>query len=824
MEFYAHTHPDFPEAKDAEDHWELLFTPFGEGNGECRGYPDCEACESMDPKHGHLNKVAWWTAKFAEKIGFKHHGFLAGSLHDFGKYSLKFQEYLKGQESTGGDHSTAGAVLLQQSPPETRKPSRSYTLLSIVIASHHSGLFDLLRIDGRDGIFDRFDDTQDLFENIRDHEITISLQDRRSLKNEWDNLAVFLKTHTPFELGLLLKFFFSCLIDADRTATIAFKEGFRIAPDRDWPLLLARFNQKASEKLKCDSDLNLVRSEISELSFRQASREQGMFRLSLPTGSGKTLTSLRFALKHAERHNLDQIIYVVPFTTILDQNAQDARDFLERDDDFIVLEHHSNLSDEIRSQKKEGDYDPNGKLAENWDAPVIFTTMVQFLNALYKGGTKPVRRLHRLSNSIIIFDEVQSLPLKVTHLFNRAANFLTEYCKSTILLCTATQPILHDLPSHPKESLRLSHMPDLILSSDYNCKIFERYELFDLRKGGRKLTYDQLAELAVEKAKSERHILIIVNTKRDAQVLYQRVSKLVEFCGFNVELYFLSTDLCPAHRKDRIKELLNYTHFDSPKFVICISTNLVEAGVDLDFAVVFRAVAPLDSILQAAGRCNRHNKRPQKGQVYVVAIAEELLGRHLKFIEDGAAIAGDILNSIPADSAIKISDSLVDDYFSKLYSRKQNADQMRYPVTIKETEEDDTLINLLSSNLKSLRNRDKNPGHKNHGSPVNGLLQAFKTAGELFEVIPGGTVSILVPYSKGKDFIKKIRNTPTEHLKWSFLREAQSFSITVYRYQFEELQEFNAIELLDEDKNVYSLHESNYDLKDHLGLLPKKSV
>lgn len=817
MQFFAHSKHNNDGRPVPKGEWEPLFTPFGgDPQTQCQGGKGsfCPKCEELDPRHGHLNKVAHLASQFAEKLDLGLHGFTAGLLHDFGKYSKQFQDYISPDSliSMGGDHSTAGASFTRTQLHKT-DPTSSY-LMSICIACHHTGLIDLLCPNGKNGYTSRFTDEKSLTVPIKQFIKELQFPNSSEFKPEIEHLKSNLKRNagTPFEMGLVTKFFFSCLIDADRTATIAFIEGKTEPPTRNWKELLRRFHLKCQTEHKFDTELNITRSQISDHCFKQAeSKPQGIYKLSLPTGSGKTLTSLRYALKHAELHKLEQIIFVVPYTTILEQNAQEARDYLE-DNDFVVLEHHSNLSNETRELKKTEDFDPYEKFSENWDAPVIFTTMVQFMNALYQDGTKSVRRLHRLSKSIIVFDEIQTLPLKLTHLFNRAANFLSEYGKSTLVLCTATQPSIDQLPTDSTESLRLADYPNLITAEDYPAKVFDRYVMKNLGK----IHLSELAQQLISSAVSDDHVLVVLNTKDSAKTLFQLVNNHIADQTKDIKIIFLSTDLCPLHRKERIEELTKCSSWDSKQKIICISTNLIEAGVDLDFSHVYRASCPLDSLIQSAGRCNRHNKRKKQGEVFHFELIEETLSTHLKQIATGASITRSLLRDF-TDKPIKLTDRNKDDYFRQLYKTVANQithNPLSYPVRIPATKTDDTLMSLLGTNTHS----KKNSSHL----PQKGFCQSFKTAGQLFEVIPSGTFSLLVPYKEGKSLIKTIRNTSAWELKWSIVREAQAYTISIYRYQFEALEKLDAIETLSEEKKIYALHESNYDTQNHTGLAPKK--
>jgi len=262
-----------------------------------------------------------------------------------------------------------------------------------------------------------------------------------------------------------------------------------------------------------------------------AYRERGLYQLTVPTGGGKTLASLRFALHHAERNNMDRIIYVVPYTSIIDQNARVARSvfaFLEESGRHIVLEHHSNLT-------PEQDTSQSKLLVENWDAPIIYTTAVQFLETLFAAGTRGVRRLHQLANAVIIFDEIQTIPIRTVHLFNNAINFLVDQCSSTVVFCTATQPLLNEVDVK-KGAARLS--PNFQMMSDVGSLFRElhRAAIEDRCKSGG-WTDDEVAETALQQLDEAGSVLIIVNKKAQAKELFQRLH------GKTEHVYHLSTSI-----------------------------------------------------------------------------------------------------------------------------------------------------------------------------------------------------------------------------------------------------------------------------------------
>ncbi len=540
-------------------------------------------------------------------------GELIGLLHDLGKATDEFQTYLRSFSpgAEGGprndlrgkvDHSTAGAQSLFTYIPEADK-ERSLAgtvaqVLALCIASHHSGMIDCLAPDGADGLARRLLDTEPRIHRLQEAWSHVDSSIRSHANDLMRDAALMVECRRVFasmaeahgdidlQFGLLTRFLFSCLIDADRTDTADFEnpEAALLRQNRrytSWDVLLDRLHRSLA-KMDSTSNVNRIRSEISKECLRAATRDPGIYTLTVPTGGGKTLAALRYALEHARIHGLERMIFVSPYISIVDQNAAVARGFLELEQDpyaSVVLEHHSNLA-------RESDLPSPAQwrrrvLAENWDAPVVFTTSAQVLEALFGQGTRPVRRLHAMAQAVIIFDEVQTLPIQMVHLFNNAINFLVSYCKSSVLLCTATQPILSEVDKK-KGAAWFGNPPEIVSNVQALFESLRRYEVFDHtgRPGG--WTLPETAALVQQEAQTYGSCLAIVNTKPNAKELYQLLRSSSDA---NVEIEHLSTSMCPAHRLevlDRLKQRLPQASAEHP--LICVSTQLIEAGVDIDFA------------------------------------------------------------------------------------------------------------------------------------------------------------------------------------------------------------------------------------------------
>jgi len=768
----------------------------------------------VQPVKVHLQNVAKYAALNASKIDLSSVGEVLGLLHDLGKYSQAFQHYIgsaagiieqdedeyveAGKLKGKIDHSTAGAKHIWNSVEEEDKLQIAAQVMSLCIASHHSGLIDCISIDGENTFEKRMKKPEnkvfysEIINSGIDSELFERINKLISDKAVFSDIINFLKKiaktensersiKSLFQYGLLVRMLFSCLIDADRTDTANFEKPQSGSLRTDgkyngWEKLISRLERKlALFELKTDRQpIDNIRKKIADYCLIKAEDKQGVFTLTVPTGGGKTLSSLRFALHHAKIHKLDRIVYVVPYTSIIDQNAGIVREILESDENEsgrIVLEHHSNLFPEKLTWKTK-------ILAENWDVPIVFTTSVQFLETLFGGGTRSVRRMHQLARSIIIFDEIQTLPVKTTHMFCNAVNFLVNHCKTSIVLCTATQPLLNKV-AEEKGKINFSVSNEIIPDVEDLFKELKRVTIFNKTKP-EGWEIDEVAHLALEQIKEVLSCLIIVNTKRNAQAVFAACQNKSD-----IPVFHLSTDLCPSHRTDVFNRIRNLLDNNQP--VICISTQLIEAGVDIDFGTVIRFIAGLDSIAQAAGRCNRHGKR-HLGSVFVINPREENIDS-MHDIKLGRDVSVRIINEVENLSAGLQKDLLHPDVMERyfqyyFYSR---AGEMSYPIDIGHN---DSLLNLLSLNSSSVnefvRINDKRPGIF--------FNQAFQTAGHNFKAIEDFTRGIVIPYSdEGKGVVADLFSQYATERRFDILRRAQRFSVNAFPNTIKKLLEQKAL-------------------------------
>lgn len=791
--------------------------------------------EAIQPLANHLLETAGFSERFASAIGLPTAGRLLGILHDIGKYSSAFQGYiyrvtgLLGEEEKKNaktqpkiDHSTAAAQLVWDYHKEGMIPSYLAQILAVTLMSHHTrkGMTDFVDSRGRLRFEERLkkslskthkDEVMEKMEPAIRKEIELLITSSE-LKSEFVEVIERIKNqfneHTPryHAFSHLTRFLFSCLLDADRLSTADF-ENPKTAPFRtthhipNWQNLSAKLEQELAS-FSNDTSLNRLRAKISEHCRDAASRTGNIFTLEVPTGSGKTLASLRFALEracHAKECPIRRIIYVLPYTSIIDQNAADTAKILGTDQ---VLEHHSNLAPEKDTWR-------NRVLSENWNAPVVYTTSVQFLDALFASGTNAARRMHQLADSIVICDEIQSLPIKTIHLFNNAINFLTGITNTTVLLCTATMPLLNKVNSS-LGAIHLNEKSQIFPEREKIAAQFERVKIINkLKQPAWQL--DNFADFVAEKQNEHETLLIICNTKRSATELYKKLTQ-----NSQAEVFYLSTDLCPAHRKSIIKDIRQRLSPPSVKPIICISTQLIEAGVDLDFKAVIRVLAGLNSIIQAAGRCNRNNHY-DIGYVYLMNLSNENLPSSLEEIRFGQEVTQRLIPEFlsPADpEQLKLlTPEAMDQFYRYFYNDPKRTALMRYPTKIKEEEQSCELVDLLGINQLGTQEYQRINKHK----PPYSLHQAFSSAAEAFKVIDSPTRSVVVPHGDaGEECVGKLAASFTNE-KISLAdqirshREAQQYMVNMYENMFNELQRNNAVYEIQSGEGIFALREPFYD-------------
>ncbi|WP_248885546.1 CRISPR-associated helicase Cas3' [Acidithiobacillus acidisediminis] len=547
----------------------------------------------------HLNSVGTLAATFAEQYGGDW-ARLAGRWHDLGKYRPRFQRYIrlasgfevdahiKG-EAGKAPHSTAGAMLA------TDRFGAAGRVLAYLIAGHHAGLADWF--GGLDVRLSNADSRDELNEALAENP-PAELLDTGGFKPD---LRIIPGGKNGF--ALWVRMLFSALVDADFLDTERYMDPDKFAQRNCWPALAElepRFDAHMAQlaTLALPTAVNAIRADILRQCREKAALTPGLFSLTVPTGGGKTLSAMAFALAHAQVHGKRRVIHVIPYTSIIEQTADVFRSIFGE----VVIEHHSNAESEPSQENHAS------RLAcENWDAPVIVTTNVQFFESLFAARTSRCRKLHNLVDSVVILDEAQLLPPEFLQPMLDVLNLLTQHYGVTVVLSTATQPALSTRAYFDaRQNLRgLDNVREIISDPDALYHSLERVRVLLPADWHTPIEWPQLAsELAAHDS-----VLAIVNTRNDARALWEQMQKI------DAGTLHLSALMCGAHRSLVIADIKARLKAGIPTRVV--STQLIEAGVDVDFPVVFRALAGLDSIAQAAGRCNREGHLAAKGKVVI---------------------------------------------------------------------------------------------------------------------------------------------------------------------------------------------------------------
>lgn len=761
----------------------------------------------------HLNGTAELAKKIGDSVGLPNSSKLVGEMHDAGKFADEFQDYInlakvdkKASEALRGsiDHATIGGVMvydeimsLKDKDPEIQGIIAE--ILSDVIISHHNplGFKSYLNAQYQQPFYKRLNKTfktkeyrrnieKLFFENVMTKEKFKELC--HNAYDELESVLNHLQSHDPLDqIYFLEKLLFSILIDADRSDTMAFMYDKKILLDKNekfFKTYYQRLLDAIANFPKATDPINIKRSEMSQDCDDFAENGPGIYRLSCPVGGGKTLSSMRFALKSAIRNRQERIIYVIPYTSIIEQNAAVFRKVLNGDAKDItnILEFHSNLSPEV--EKEQQSYQPGilDLASDSWDSPIIVTTMVQFLDTIYGAGTTKARRFHNLANSVIIFDEIQNLPVKCTYLFNSVINFLKTFENTTALLCTATQPALQNDEVNTQVGLEINQEnPELVKDLDSAFETLKRVKINDAAnitgKGAdREFDLTDFTYFVEGKIEKFQSCLVICNTKRAAAQLFDSLQ------NDGVEnVYHLSTSMCPAHRKSTLDEIENRLKNNLP--TICVSTQLIEAGVDISFPCVIRSLAGLDSIAQASGRCNRN------GELEVGDLSIVKLDKSLEDLSKLDEIAGAQANAITVLTKMKKQNASVDELLKpkwiKEYFRQASLAFENYVAESDprayQTGKEGPLYYKLSGRKDYLDYYDVK-----RELPKGRLFSDNETISKCFQTIDAPTQGIIVPYGDGEEIVNLLNSDEKLNDRdfSDLLHKAQQFSVNVYDLQF----------------------------------------
>lgn len=582
----------------------------------------------------HLRNVGSGAAQNARYFEGKDCAEIVGLLHDIGKYTREFQGRLAG-DLARVDHATRGALIACERYPGLGK------LLAYGIAGHHAGLANGLSAEKRTCLKDRLCKDLPALSPIWNEEIQLNSQPALPPLKQ-------VAERRYFQFSFLGRMLFSCLVDADFLDTEAFFATVNREPrrNRKFPRLEVLRDQlnRYLARFKADTPVNEMRAHILQHVRKQAELAPGLFSLNVPTGGGKTLSSLAFALDHAIRHGLRRVIFVIPFTSIVEQNAAVFREALGNLGDAAVLEHHSAFVDDKGSAPQSRE--KLKKAMENWDAPIVVTTSVQFFESLYADRPSRCRKLHNITGSVVILDEAQTLPLKLLRPCVAAMDELALNYRTSVVLCTATQPALSEqdgFRSGLRNVRELAPEPQQLHDSLERVRVRHLDALTDEALTSELLKHDQ--------------VLCIVNNRRHAHSLYEAICH-------EPGARHLTTLMCARHRSEALKEIRQRLVAGEPCRLI--STSLIEAGVDVDFPAVFRAEAGLDSIAQAAGRCNREGRRPaDASEVSVFSVGSDWPTP--PELEQFAQAARSVFRQ-HQDSPLSLD--AINSYFSELYWQK----------------------------------------------------------------------------------------------------------------------------------------------------------
>ncbi|MDO4270368.1 MAG: CRISPR-associated helicase Cas3' [Eubacteriales bacterium] len=737
----------------------------------------------------HCRQCAAYACRAAPP-GLEKTAFLAGLLHDMGKYSEAFQRYIRrladGEDMRRGsvNHTFAGArYALERWHTDKGQSFRNLTSELIAFASGaHHGQFDCIAPDGADGYRHRLDAEGIGYAQARAAFLR-DCEDTQTLDRLFDEAAAEVTEAAGrlrplagddgemlFYLGLLARQTLAAVIEGDRRDTAEYARAAVPAEDAavDWDGLLTAFETRLAA-FSGASDIDRARKAISDCCRAAADRGSGVYRLTVPTGGGKTLATLRYALAAAARGKT-RIFFVIPLLSVLEQNAKVIRNWVGGDG--LILEHHSNA---VRENPGGDELDENELLLETWRSPIVITTLVQLLNTLFAGQTSCIRRMGALRGSVIIIDEVQQVPRNLLSQFNLALGYLSGFCGASVVLCSATQPCLE----YAEHRLRFADAPELVPLDSAWRQAFRRTELIS-RADPPGFTVDGLADFAAARADERGSLLLICNTRAQARALYAALRK--QWSG---RLFHLSNAMCMAHRIGTLNQItalldeLQKAPPDACAPLICVSTQLVEAGVDFSFGCVVRVLAGLDNAIQAAGRCNRSGERGELCPVYLVRLRGENLSHLREIAQSQQAMASVLLEfeRNPASFARDLADeAAVRAYYRTLYAEMKRGAQ-DYPLP-----DGQTLLDYLSVNQT---------GRGHCAAQGDYLLgQAFASAGQAFHVFDDCTTDVLVPFGAGAALIEALGSERAQYdlaYRLTLFRQTGQFSVSLYQYELDRL-------------------------------------
>ena len=659
----------------------------------------------------HLSGTAALAKEFATAFNAAEFGELVGQLHDIGKCTEAFQDRLNGGKRV--DHSTAGAI-------ECARIGQD--MASMCVAGHHSGLPDK-------GIHVDSPGTPTLIGRLK-----LYLQQESKTTVDWHNPSLKARPEPDFSkeqfaYSMWGRMLYSCLVDADFLDTEAFMSNNKIVRGGydSLSVLLKRLNDYLGKWGNPVSEINKMRNQILTDCIDSGNEKPGLFSLTVPTGGGKTISSLAFALNHAVLNGLSHVIYVVPYTSIIEQNAAVFKEILGTKN---VLEHHSEA--ELIPSEDVEDYSSVSLATENWDIPVVVTTAVQFFESLFSNKASKCRKLHNICNSVVIFDEAQMIPSGHLRPCVATIGALVSHFGVSAVLCTATQPFVSDVLSKyaPLHSIR-----EISKNVDKSFDLLKRVE------------YKQIGKTSLEELASEleqnKQVLCIVNTRKTAKLLYDLLNK--EGC------YHLSTLMYPKHRRETLDEVRK--RLKEGEICRVISTSLIEAGVDVDFPIVYRELAGLDSIVQAAGRCNREGLRSYTESTVTIFQTEF---KNPPLLEINIGATKEALNCNDDVGSVKS----INDYFH-------------------------SYRDLMGDNI------DKTAAVKHLSEGISGCMLPYRTVAESFHMIDQATKTVYIPCEDNSVLVDAVKDNCADRATY---RELGKYAVALYDKDYQELIESGDVE------------------------------
>ena len=715
----------------------------------------------------HLIGTSKLSRRFSEKFNSGGWGEIIGLLHDLGKGRKEWQEYLRIKSGYDEDaslenikgklkHAIYGAKFAEQTFNTGR-------ILAYSISGHHTGIPDWSPAGG----ISIQSSLQLQYQNLNSQELSKidnSIIDLVKIA-KFDEILPRKFEPDGVDFALWIRMLYSTLVDADFLDTESYMDpnksstrgGYKSLSDLDQ--IFDQYIKQLESQLETKSSnrkINQMRKEIRLICQKKANSPSGIFSLTVPTGGGKTLSSLSFAMEHAKINNMDRIIYVIPYTSIIEQNANVFKNILGSDQ---VVEHHSNIDSEDSTFRS--------RLAtENWDAPIIVTTSVQFFESLFSAKPSKCRKLHNIVNSIVILDEAQLLPIKLLQPILNTMNILSKYYNVTFIISTATQPAFKERDVNGKKFEGLQNVIEIMDDIEHLEDEFKRVEVQFPSNFNVNNTWEEIAE----ELKRYKQVLCIVSDRESCRKLYELMPQEGKF--------HLSALMCGEHRSKTIEKIKK--ELDNKSTVRVISTQLIEAGVDIDFPIVYRSMAGLDSIAQASGRCNREGSLKGLGKVFVFNPPTKPPVGILRRAEETSRTI------LMATTQRTLRRELFDEFFSELYWKEHNLDS-------------EEIIKLLT--------------------PDPELAINFRTASEKFKIVDDrNTKTILVRYGKGVKYIDYLKDNELDR---QLMRKLQRYTVNIRKSAFYDMLKKGSIEEI--KPNIYAL-SSEIDYSEDIGLVIGETI